>query len=72
MTPPEPIKLSIYRGPIKDFEGESLYDLQVFSTDVGAVAFVNDLVTNRTIYDGLPIEYVSMWGSSVRIKVKEA
>lgn len=69
MTPPESIKLSIYRGPIKDFDGEGLYDIQVFANDNGAVVSIRDILTDEIIFDGLPIEYITMSAPFVRIKV---
>ena len=58
MTPVEPTKLTVYRGDDKEFESEGFYEVQVFSTDDGTMVFVN--------------EYVSVYQSSVRIKIKEA
>lgn len=72
MTPVEPTKLTIYRGNNKEFESEGFYEVQVFSTDDGAMAFVNDYLINETVLDKILVEYVSVYQSSVRIKIKEA
>lgn len=39
MTPVEPTKLTVYRGDNKEFESEGFYEVQVFSTDDGAMVF---------------------------------
>lgn len=72
MTPVEPTKLTVYRGDNKEFESEGFYEVQVFSTDDGAMAFVNDYLIDETVLDRIPIEYVSVCQSSVRIKIKES
>jgi len=72
MTPVEPTKLTVYRGDNKEFESEGFYEVQVFSTDDGAMAFVNDYLIDETVLDRIPVEYVSVYQSSVRIKIKES
>lgn len=72
MTPVEPTKLTVYRGDNKEFESEGFYEVQVFSTDDGTTAFVNDYLINETVLDSLLVEYVSVYQSSVRIKIKES
>lgn len=72
MTPVEPTKLTIYRGDNKEFESEGFYEVQAFSTDDGTMVFVNDYLINETVQDKILVEYVSVYQSSVRIKIKEA
>lgn len=72
MTPVEHTKLTVYRGGNKEFESEGFYEVQVFSTDDGAMAFVNDYLINETILDKILVEYVSVYQSSVRVKIKES
>jgi len=71
MTPAEPTKLTIYRGGNKEFESEGFYEVQVFSTDDGTMVFVNDYLINETVLDKILAEYVSVYQSSVRVKIKE-
>lgn len=72
MTPVEPTKLTINRGDNKEFESEGFYEVQVFSTDDGTRVFVNDYLINETVLDGILVEYVSVYQSSVRVKIKES
>lgn len=72
MTPVEPTKLTVYRGDNKEFESEGFYEVQVFSTDDGAMAFVNDYLIDETVLDRILVEYVRVYQSSVRIKIKES
>ena len=72
MTPVEPTKLTVYRGNNKEFESEGFYEIQVFSTDDGTIAFVNDYLINETVLDKILVEYVRVYQSSVRIKIKES
>ena len=72
MTPVEPTKLTVYRGGNKEFESEGFYEVQVFSTDDGATVFVNDYLINETVLDRILVEYVSVYQSSVRVKIKES
>lgn len=72
MTPVEPIKLTVYRGDNKEFESEGFYEVQVFSTDDGTMAFVNDYLIDETILDRILVEYVRVYQSSVRIRIKES
>lgn len=72
MTPVEPTKLTVYRRDNKEFESEGFYEVQVFSTDDGTMAFVNDYLIDETILDRIPVEYISVYQSSVRIKIKES
>lgn len=72
MTPVELTKLTIYRGDNKEFESEGFYEVQVFSTDDGTLVFVNDYLINETVLDKILVEYVSVYQSSVRVKIKEA
>ena len=72
MTPVEPIKLTVYRGGNKEFESEGFYEVQVFSTDDGTIAFVNDYLIDETVLDRILVEYVRVYQSSVRIKIKES
>ena len=72
MTPVEPIKLTVYRGDNKEFESEGFYEVQVFSTDDGTMVFVNDYLIDETVLDRILVEYVRVYQSSVRVKIKEA
>nr|FAA03279.1 MAG TPA: hypothetical protein [Siphovirus LN-2020-2] len=72
MTPVEPTKLTVYRGGNKEFESEGFYEVQVFSTDDGTMVFVNDYLINETVLDRILVEYVSVYQSSVRVKIKES
>lgn len=72
MMPAEPIKLTVYRGSNKEFESEGFYEVQVFSTDDGTMAFVNDYLIDETVLDRILVEYVSVYQSSVRVKIKES
>lgn len=72
MTPVEPTKLTVYRGGNKEFESEGFYEVQVFSTDDGTMVFVNDYLINETVLDRTLVEYVSVYQSSVRVKIKES
>lgn len=72
MIPVEPTKLAVYRGDNKEFESEGFYEVQVFSTDDGATVFVNDYLINETVLDRILVEYVSVYQSSVRVKIKES
>ena len=72
MTPVEHTKLTVYRGDRKEFESEGFYEVQVFSTDDGAMVFVNDYLINETVLDRILVEYVSVYRSSIRIKIKES
>lgn len=72
MTPVEPTKLTVYRGGNKEFESEGFYEVQVFSTDDGTMVFVNDYLINETVLDRILVEYVSIYQSSVRVKIKES
>lgn len=72
MTPVEPTKLTVYRGVNKEFESEGFYEVQVFSTNDGAMVFVNDYLINETVLDRILVEYVSVYQSSVRVKIKES
>lgn len=72
MTPVEPTKLTVYRGGNKEFESEGFYEVQIFSTDDGTMVFVNDYLVNETVLDRILVEYVSVYQSSVRIKIKES
>nr|DAO19183.1 MAG TPA: hypothetical protein [Caudoviricetes sp.] len=72
MTPAEPTKLTVYRGGNKEFESEGFYEVQVFSTDDGTMVFVNDYLNNETVLDRILVEYVSVYQSSVRVKIKES
>lgn len=72
MTPVEATKLTVYRGDNKEFESEGFYEVQVFSTDDGAMVFVNDYLINETVLDRILVEYVSVYQSSVRVKIKES
>ena len=72
MTPVEPTKLTVYRGDNKEFESEGFYEIQVFSTEDGTMVFVNDYLIDETVLDRILVEYVSVYQSSVRIKIKEA
>ena len=72
MTPVEPTRLTVYRGGNKEFESEGFYEVQVFSTDDGAMVFVNDYLINEAVLDRILVEYVSVYQSSVRIKIKES
>mgnify|MGYP003084650631 FL=1 len=72
MTPVEPTTLTVYRGNNKEFESEGFYEVQVFSTDDGAMLFVNDYLINETVLDRILVEYVSVYQSSVRVKIKES
>lgn len=72
MIPVESTKLTVYRGDNKEFESEGFYEVQVFSTDDGAMVFVNDYLINETVLDRILVEYVSVYQSSVRIKIKES
>lgn len=78
MTPMEPITLTVYRGPIKDSEGEDLYikdfentgvyDVQTFVKDGCIMVFIRDDITDEIIFDGLPIEYIHISAPFVRLK----
>jgi len=72
MTPVEHTKLTVYRGDNKEFESEGFYEVQVFSTDDGTVVFVNDYLIDETVLDRILVEYVSVYQSSVRMKIKES
>lgn len=72
MTPVEPTKLTVYRGDNKEFESDGFYEVQVFSMDDGTMVFVNDYLINETVLDGILVEYVRVYQSSVYIKIKEA
>lgn len=72
MTPVEPINLTVYRGGDKEFESEGFYEVQVFSTDDGAMVFINDYLINETVLDRVLVEYISVYQSFVRIKIKES
>ena len=72
MTPVEPTKLTVYRGDNKEFESEGFYEIQVFSTEDGTMVFVNDYLIDETVLDRILVEYISVYQSSVRIKIKEA
>ena len=72
MTPVEPTKLTVYRGDSKEFESEGFYEVQVFSTDDGTMVFVNDYLIDETVLDRILVEYVSVYQSSVRVKIKES
>lgn len=72
MIPAEPTKLTVYRGDNKEFESEGFYEVQVFSTDDGTMVFVNDYLIDETVLDRILVEYVSVYQSSVRIKIKES
>ena len=72
MTPVESTKLTVYRGDNKEFESEGFYEVQVFSTDDGTMVFVNDYLINETVLERILVEYVSVYQSSVRIKIKES
>lgn len=72
MTPVEPVKLTVYRGGNKEFESEGFYEVQVFSTDDGTMAFVNDYLIDETVLDRILVEYVRVYQSSVHIKIKES
>lgn len=72
MTPVEPTKLTVYRGGNKEFESEGFYEVQIFSTDDGTIVFVNDYLINETVLDRILVEYVSVYQSSVRVKIKES
>ena len=72
MTPVEPIKLTVYRGDNKEFESEGFYEIQVFSTDDGTMVFVNDYLIDETVLDSILVEYVRVYQSSVRVKIKES
>ena len=68
----EPTKLTVYRGDNQEFESEGFYEVQIFSTDDGAMVFVNDYLINETVLDRILVEYVSVYRSSVRVKIKES
>ena len=68
----EPTKLTVYRGDNQEFESEGFYEVQIFSTDDGAMVFVNDYLINETVLDRILVEYVSVDRSSVRVKIKES
>ena len=72
MTPVEPTKLTVYRGDNKEFESEGFYEIQFFSTDDGTMVFVNDYLIDETVLDRILAEYVRVYQSSVRIKIKES
>lgn len=72
MTPAEPTKLTVYRGDNKEFESEGFYEVQVFSTDDGTMVFVNDYLIDETVLDRILAEYVCVYQSSVRVKIKES
>lgn len=72
MIPVEPTELTVYRGDNKEFESEGFYEVQVFSTDDGTMVFVNDYLIDETVLDRILVEYVSVYQSSVRIKIKES
>lgn len=72
MMPTESTKLIVYREDNKEFESEGFYEVQVFSTNDGTMAFVNDYLINETVLDRILVEYVSVYQSSVRIKIKES
>ena len=72
MTPVEPTKVTVYRGDNKEFESEGFYEVQVFSTDDGTMVFVNNYLIDETVLDRVLVEYVSVYQSSVRIKIKES
>lgn len=72
MTPVEPTKLTVYRGDNTEFESEGFYEVQIFSTDDGTMVFVNDYLVDETVLDRIPVEYVSVYQSSVRVKIKES
>nr|DAV98011.1 MAG TPA: hypothetical protein [Caudoviricetes sp.] len=70
MTPAEPVILTIIRGAERIFEKEGHYDIWTFSKDGGSVVSIRDCITDKILFDELPIGSMAVTAPFVYIQTK--
>lgn len=70
MTPADKIILTVMRGEDRIFEGESFYDVRTYSIDGGVAVAIRDVVTDEILFDGLPIESMTLSAPFVYIQTE--
>lgn len=70
MTSLERDVLTIFRGTDCIYDGEGVYDICTYSKDGGAVVSILDAVTEEVLYEGLPLEYMSVKAPFINIQTE--